>query len=98
MFTDDADFIDIRGSHHHRTEIGKGHQAIFDTIYQGSNVQYSVVSATPVGDNAVLGIIAATPRHPRRATPGREGFQDQRRRGQQRGHRVESAPRFTTRP
>jgi hypothetical protein len=35
VFTDDADFIDIRGSHHHgRTEIGKGHQAIFDTIYK----------------------------------------------------------------
>ena len=61
VFTDDADFIDIRGSHHHgRTEIGHGHQAIFDTIYKGSNVRYSVVSATPVADNAVLGIIEAT--------------------------------------
>ena len=61
VFTDDADFIDIRGSHHHgRNEIGHGHQAIFDTIYKGSNVRYSVVSATPVGDHAVLGIIAAT--------------------------------------
>ena len=60
-FTDDADFIDIRGAHHHgRIEIGHGHQAIFDTIYQGSNVRYSVVSATPVGDSAVIGIIAAT--------------------------------------
>ena len=61
VFTDDADFIDIRGSHHHgRTEIGHGHQAIFDTIYKGSNVQYSVVSATTIGDNAIFGIVAAT--------------------------------------
>ena len=61
VFTDDADFIDIRGSHHHgRTEIGLGHQAIFDTIYKGSNVRYSVVSAAPVGDSVILGIIAAT--------------------------------------
>ena len=60
-FTDDADFIDIRGSHHRgRQEIGDGHQAIFDSIYKESNVRYSVVSATPVGDRAVLGIVAAT--------------------------------------
>ena len=61
VFTADADFIDIRGSHHHgRDAIGHGHQAIFDSIYKGSTVAYTVVSADAVDVDTVFAIVAAT--------------------------------------
>ncbi len=50
LFTADAGFIDIRGDlHRSRVAIGRGHQAIFDTIYRGSSVSYVVVSAITLG-------------------------------------------------
>jgi uncharacterized protein (TIGR02246 family) len=42
-FTEDADFVDIRGAHSQgRAAIEAGHQRIFDTIYKGSRVEYRV--------------------------------------------------------
>ena len=39
-FTEDADFVTIRGEHvRTREAIAAGHQAIFDTIYKGSVVR-----------------------------------------------------------
>lgn len=61
VFTDDADFIDIRGAHHRgRNAIGHGHQAIFDSIYRGSKVTYSVVSAESVDAGTVYAVVDAT--------------------------------------
>ena len=60
-FTDDADFVDIRGSHHQGSAaIGHGHQAIFDTVYAGSTVRYSVLTASAVTADCVLGIVRGT--------------------------------------
>ena len=36
-FAEDADFVEIRGGHHHgAVAVGRGHEAIFSTIYAGS--------------------------------------------------------------
>ena len=38
-FTEDADFVAIRGDYHQRREaIARGHHAIFNSIYKGSRV------------------------------------------------------------
>jgi uncharacterized protein (TIGR02246 family) len=40
-FTEDADFVNIRGEHFRtRPVIAAGHQAIFDSVYRGSVVRY----------------------------------------------------------
>ena len=42
-FAPDADFVDIRGEHHRGQQaIAAGHQAIFDSIYEGSSVEYEL--------------------------------------------------------
>ena len=44
-FTDDAVFVDVRGSRHRgRPAIAHGHQGIFNSIYRGSTVRYEVES------------------------------------------------------
>ncbi|HEX6372824.1 MAG TPA: SgcJ/EcaC family oxidoreductase [Longimicrobium sp.] len=54
-FTDDADFVAIRGDHHRTREaIAAGHQAIFDTIYRGSTIHYSLTHARPLTDDVIL--------------------------------------------
>lgn len=60
-FTPDADFVDIRGSHHHGADaIGDGHQGIFDTIYAGSTVDYTASTSAQVAPEVVLGIVEST--------------------------------------
>lgn len=60
-FTPDADFVDIRGSHHHGAgAIGHGHQGIFDTIYAGSTVAYTPRTSAQVFPDAILGIVEST--------------------------------------
>ena len=60
-FTDDVDFVAVRGDHHRGKEaIRLGHQAIFDTIYRGSTVSYAVDSSAQVADGCVLGIVSST--------------------------------------
>lgn len=61
-FTEDADFVDIRGSRHHgRREIGGGHQTIFDTIYRGSTVSFRVVDQSVLYDGRLLlGMVEST--------------------------------------
>ena len=55
VFTDDCDFVDIRGDHHRgRIPNAKGHQAILDTIYKGTQLTYEVLSA-----RATAGVIVA---------------------------------------
>ena len=60
LFTDDADFVDIRGDHHEgRHAISAGHQGIFDTIYAGSKVRYNVRQARELPSGAILAHIDA---------------------------------------
>ena len=60
-FTEDADFIDIRGDHHRgRTVIAAGHQAILDTIYSGSTVDYQVEAVRQLSDEVAVAVVAAT--------------------------------------
>lgn len=54
-FTDDADFVAIRGDHHRSREaIARGHQAIFDTIYRGSTIRHQVTRARTLADDVIL--------------------------------------------
>ena len=60
-FTDDADFVDIRGDHHRgRDAIAAGHQGIFASIYAGSHVRYLLLSARQVAPGAVVAVVAST--------------------------------------
>lgn len=59
-FTDDADFVDIRGAYHTgRAAIAAGHQHIFDTIYQASTVRMFVLRARHVGTGVVQAVCQA---------------------------------------
>lgn len=54
-FTEDADFVAIRGDHHRTREaIAHGHQAIFDTLYRGSRVRYELTQARRLTDDVIL--------------------------------------------
>jgi len=54
-FAPDCDFTDIRGARHHGAgAVAGGHQAIFDSIYRGSTVQYEVTSARRLADGVLL--------------------------------------------
>jgi uncharacterized protein (TIGR02246 family) len=54
-FAPDADFVDIRGEHHRSQEaIVAGHQAIFDSIYKGSSVDYELTGARELSDEVIL--------------------------------------------
>lgn len=60
-FTDDADFVDIRGDHHPgRTAIALGHQGIFDTIYAGSTVRFEVETARAIAPGVVVALARST--------------------------------------
>ena len=54
-FMPDADFVNIRGELHSGAEnIGAGHQGIFNSIYKGSTVDYSLVKARELRDGEIL--------------------------------------------
>ena len=54
-FTEDADFVAIRGDYHRtRNAIARGHQAIFDTIYKGSTINYELLQARALNDGVIL--------------------------------------------
>ena len=60
-FTDDAVFVDVRGSRHRgRPAIADGHQGIFDSIYRGSTVRYEVESIDQLGPDVVVAHANAT--------------------------------------
>jgi uncharacterized protein (TIGR02246 family) len=59
-FTDEAHFVNIYGMHvRGAAAIGHGHQAIFDSIYKGSVVQYSVADVDPVTDDCHVALVRA---------------------------------------
>ena len=60
-FTADADFVNIRGEHHvGAVAIGHGHQAIFDSIYKGSTVEYRPETARTVAPGVIVALAGAT--------------------------------------
>lgn len=70
-FTNDCDFVDIRGTHHQGApSVAHGHQAIFDSIYAGSVIRYRVGSARRIAPGCVLAAATATLDAPRGPTPG----------------------------
>jgi len=60
QFAGDADFVNIFGMHVvGRDEIGKIHQTIFDTIYLGSQNQFTVEEVRPLCDHAAVAHVRA---------------------------------------
>ena len=60
-FARDADFVDIRGNlHSGREEIAAGHQQIFNSIYAGSTVRYTVLKARELDNRLVLAHVGGT--------------------------------------
>lgn len=54
-FTEDADFVAIRGDYHQgREAIAKGHHAIFNSIYKDSRVTYELLQARALADDVIL--------------------------------------------
>ena len=53
-FAPDADFVTIRGELHSGESIAAGHQRIFDTIYAGSTVRYTVLGTRTLDDRVIL--------------------------------------------
>lgn len=54
-FSADADFVDIRGERHSGQEaIAAGHQAIFDSIYRDSSVEYELIQARELSSDVIL--------------------------------------------
>ena len=54
-FTEDADFIAIRGDYHQgREAIAKGHHAIFNSIYKDSRATYELIRARALSDDVIL--------------------------------------------
>jgi uncharacterized protein (TIGR02246 family) len=54
-FAPDADFVNVRGDMHSgRDAIAAGHQQIFDTIYAGSTLRYTVRQARELDDGVIL--------------------------------------------
>lgn len=59
-FAPDADFVTVRGELHSGQEIAAGHQQIFDTIYAGSTVRYTVLQARELDDRVILAHVTGT--------------------------------------
>lgn len=59
-FAPEADFVTIRGDLHSGEEIAAGHQQIFDTIYAGSTIRYSVLRARELDDRVILAHVRGT--------------------------------------
>jgi uncharacterized protein (TIGR02246 family) len=61
LFAVESDFVNVRGEHHRGAEnIGRGHQGIFDTIYAGSTVRFSLDKAREVAPGTVLAVASST--------------------------------------
>jgi uncharacterized protein (TIGR02246 family) len=55
LFAEDADFVHILGMHFTgRAAIEQGHRVIFDTIYKGSHIQFTVQKVRFVGPDVAI--------------------------------------------
>ncbi len=54
-FIVDADFVDVRGEYHQGQDaIASGHQAIFDSVYKGSSIDYELMQAKELIDGVIV--------------------------------------------
>ena len=61
VFTEDADFVAIRGDlHHGRAAVAAGHQAILDTIYRGSTISYRTTDVRSLPEGVVIAHVRST--------------------------------------
>jgi uncharacterized protein (TIGR02246 family) len=62
VFADESDFVDIRGGHHRGDGalIGRGHQAIFDSIYADSTISYRLEVARLLAPGCVVAVAIST--------------------------------------
>jgi uncharacterized protein (TIGR02246 family) len=62
VFADDADFVNIHGTHIRGdgATIGHGHQAIFDSIYAGSTVCFRIDVARALAPGCVVAVVTST--------------------------------------
>ena len=74
-FADDSGFVEIRGGHHRgAVAVGRGHEAIFRTIYADSTVDLQVEMARSVAPGVVVALVHSTmtaPTEPMQASTGR---------------------------
>jgi uncharacterized protein (TIGR02246 family) len=55
-FTEDADFVTIRGEHYRTREvIAQGHQGIFDSVFKGSVIRLDATSARTIAQAVLVG-------------------------------------------
>lgn len=55
LFTDDAEFVDIRGGYHRgRVAIEQGHAGIFATIYKGSRLTCRPLDARAIASDVII--------------------------------------------
>ena len=55
LFADDADLVHILGGHlTGHTEIERAHRAIFDTVYKGSTLKFTVEKIRPVSSDVAI--------------------------------------------
>lgn len=60
LFAGESDFVDIRGGHHRGDgEIGRGHQALFETIYADSTVSFRLDMARAVAPGCLVAVASA---------------------------------------
>lgn len=60
-FAEHSDFVDIRGGHHTGSAaVGRGHQALFDSIYAGSTISYRVEETRVVAPGCMVAVAMAT--------------------------------------
>ena len=60
-FTDDVDFIDTRGFHHHgHDEVASSHAMILSTKFKDTSVHYEVADARQLGPGCILAHAKAT--------------------------------------
>lgn len=59
-FAGESDFVDIRGGHHRGDgAIGRGHQALFETIYADSTVSLRLDMARVVAPGCLVAVVSA---------------------------------------
>jgi uncharacterized protein (TIGR02246 family) len=60
-FAEDADFVTIRGEQYRNREvIARGHQAIFNSIYKGSKIEFQVTDTRTVAPGVIVAHISST--------------------------------------
>ncbi len=60
-FTEDADFVNIRGDYFHTQEvIAQAHQYIFDTMYKDSVSRIELMQARSIDDKVIIGRMKTT--------------------------------------